>query len=424
MIAADVAVVGAGPAGSATATTLSRAGLKVVLIDKARFPRDKCCGDGLTTTALRRLEGLGLHPSSVESWLAVNDIWLRSPSGHTAALSLPRGQGTYAAVARRADLDCALLKLATESGAEVHEAHALRGVRWSASSVELEVDGVDTVSAPYVVAADGMWSPLRKAVLAGSEETYLGEWYAFRQYFHGVDAPARSGMWVWFEPDLLPGYVWSFPLPGGCANVGLGIRRRPGQPTGEMRAMWEDVLSRSHVRDVLGDAAQPEAAPRGWPIPTQARAPLSGAGGRVLFAGDAGRLADPLTGEGVGQALESGILAATALLSAGARSPHQAAARYQRAVRTGLGIDNHLSGALSGLLRHHVVARAAVRVAAHGEWTKVNFSRWMMEDYPRAAVLTPWRWHRHLLSGPGAYVAGSATTSDGRPRTLSAMMFR
>src|ERR1700752_3673494 len=97
---ADVVVVGAGPAGTAAAITLARAGREVVLVDKARFPRDKCCGDGLTAGALRLLEQLGLDPAAVESWQPVDDVIVRAPSGNEVTFPLPRGTGTFAAVAR------------------------------------------------------------------------------------------------------------------------------------------------------------------------------------------------------------------------------------------------------------------------------------------------------------------------------------
>ena len=77
----DVLVVGAGPAGTAAAITLQGAGRQVLVVDKAVFPRDKCCGDGLTTLALRELEGLGLRPGAVDGWYDVSGAWLRSPGG-------------------------------------------------------------------------------------------------------------------------------------------------------------------------------------------------------------------------------------------------------------------------------------------------------------------------------------------------------
>src|SRR5215218_8628619 len=112
MRSVDVVVVGAGPAGTAAAITLARAGRDVVVVDKATFPRDKICGDGLTTAALRELEDLGLAPSDVASWQRVDDVVVRSPSGRTVRFPLPRDRGQYAVIARRADLDAALVRLA------------------------------------------------------------------------------------------------------------------------------------------------------------------------------------------------------------------------------------------------------------------------------------------------------------------------
>ena len=90
--------------------------------------------------------------------------------------------------------------------------------------IVIDVDALGPVTSRYVVAADGMWSPVRKALGCG-EPGYLGEWHAFRQYFDGVTGNAADRLWVWFEPDLLPGYAWSFPLPDGRANVGFGVLR-------------------------------------------------------------------------------------------------------------------------------------------------------------------------------------------------------
>ena len=85
----DVLVVGAGPAGVAAALTAHQLGLSVQLIDKATFPRDKCCGDGLTTGALRLLDQLGLRPDTVASWKVCRDVSVRSPSGRMIDLQLP-----------------------------------------------------------------------------------------------------------------------------------------------------------------------------------------------------------------------------------------------------------------------------------------------------------------------------------------------
>jgi menaquinone-9 beta-reductase len=406
---ADVVVVGGGPAGSAAAISLARAGRDVVLVDKARFPRDKCCGDGLTAGALRRLEALGLRPDAVASWERVDDVMVRSPSGRTVDFPMPRGQGLFAAVARRVDLDAAVLDVARAAGVKVHDGHEFEDVeRFAADSITLSVEGLGAVTARYAIGADGMWSPLRKAVggVGFDEGGYLGEWHAFRQYFSGVSEKARD-LWVWFEPDLLPGYAWSFPLPGGRANVGYGIPRVAGAPTKSMKAQWPEVLARPHIRDVLGPAAVAEAPHKAWPIPARVeRTSVTATGGRVLFVGDAARACDPMTGEGIGQALETGILAAEAIVSAGAFDPTRVEQHYAGAVARSLAVDNRLAALLSRALSHRKGVRGAVRIAGTTDWTRRNFARWLFEDYPRAVLLTPHRWRRRMLTGPGAFRLG------------------
>jgi geranylgeranyl reductase family protein len=399
----DVAVVGGGPAGAAAAIVLARAGREVVLVDKATFPRDKCCGDGLTTGALRRYEALGLDPSAVASWHGVEDVHVRSPSGREVCFPLPRGDGTYAAVARRVELDAAFLDVARAAGVRVLEGHALLGAVAEDDRVVLDIGGIGPIVARYAVGADGMWSPLRKALL-GDEGPYLGEWHAFRQYYCDVAPAAASELWVWFEADLLPGYAWSFPLADGRANVGFGIQRERGAPTKSMKAQWPELLARPHIAAVLGPDARPEAPHKAWPIPARVDdVALSAGGGRVLFVGDAARATDPMTGEGIGQALETGELAATAIVASGSGRPALAAARYEADVRRTLAVDHKLAAALSRVLRHRKGARGAVRIAATSDWTRRNFARWLFEDYPRAMLATPSRWRPGILSGPGAY---------------------
>jgi geranylgeranyl reductase family protein len=401
-VVADVVVVGGGPAGAAAAISLARAGRQVVVVDKATFPRDKICGDGLTAGALRTLEDLGLRPDAVPSWLEVHDVVVSSPSGREVTFPLPRGVGAFAVVARRAELDAALLDVARSAGAKVHDGHAVTGAVEHADRIVVDVDGLGTVTARYAVAADGMWSPMRK-LLGAATPGYLGEWHAFRQYFTDVGPRAARELFVWFEPDLLPGYAWSFPLPGGRANVGFGIQRDGGkvQRVQDMKALWPELLARPHIRAVLGPEAAPESPHRAWPIPARVDTAVL-VTARTLFAGDAAAATDPMTGEGIGQALLTGVLAARAIESGGLDAA-AVARTYERSVREALVADHRMSMLLIRALKHRKGARTAVRVAGLTRWTRRNFARWLFEDYPRAIVATPRRWHRGMLSGPGAY---------------------
>jgi geranylgeranyl reductase family protein len=396
----DAVIVGAGPAGTAAATTLARAGKSVVVVDKAVFPRDKCCGDGLTTLALRMLETLNFDPATVASWQTVDGAWLRSPSGREVKVPLPDGRGQYASIATRLDLDSALVDHARAHGAEIRENWVFDSLATANGVTTLRSASGESISARHVIAADGMWSPVRKS-LGLSQDGYLGEWHAFRQYADNITGPAGHRLYVWFEKDLLPGYAWSFPLADGRVNIGFGVLRDGKRRTKDMKALWQDLLRRPHIVEALGDGFTLIDRHTAWPIPAGITdATLSH--GSVLFVGDAARATDTLTGEGIGQALLTGVCAAESVIAHTGNAP-AAAVRYRKDVRHHLFADHRMSQVLGKMLSSRVVARGAIRIVDLNNWTRRNFARWMFEDEPRAAVLTPSRWHRGFLDQDGAF---------------------
>ena len=423
----DLLIIGAGPAGSAAAIEAAAAGLSALTIDKATFPRDKCCGDGLTTGALRHLDALGLDPADVPSWKQVDDVNIAGPNGRVRLFPLPKNNGVFAAITRRSELDAALVRRARAVGADISEDTELLDLRIDEDETgpfvtatirrNRETNGGENgskdsgkdrgkdrgkeeeISARNVIAADGMWSPSRK-LLDVRLPDYRGDWHAFRQYFRNVSTTAANELYVWFEPDLLPGYVWSFPLADGSANVGFGIQRGTGHQIQDMKTLWPDILARPHIAEILGPDATPEGPHKAWPIPARlGDVPLTH--GPVLWVGDAAAATDPMTGEGIGQAIETGRLAVDCLVE----HRSEAATAYERALRAGMVKDHGLARSLSVVLGSRWGSQWSVTIAGLTAWTRRNFARWLFEDYPRAVLATPSRWHRRLFTSSGAYTS-------------------
>ncbi len=398
----DALVVGAGPSGAAAAITLAEAGLSVALCDRAHFPRDKTCGDGLTTGALRRLDELGVDPKFVPSFRVVGELAVRAPSGRRTSLQFRRGPGIFAAVARRFELDAALVARAGAAGVTTFEGARFESlVEDGGERLRVRLAGRSEARARFVVAADGAWSEVRRAVTGPDPRERRPEWMAWRAYLDGADHERTSPMWVWFERPLLPGYGWSFPLADGAVNIGVVTAGISGKRFADA---WRTTLDGAFVRSLAGASASLEAPARAWPIPARLDvAALSAFDHRVLFVGDAAGAADPFTGEGIGQALETGIAAGLAIADNIARGHAQVAAAYRQAIATSLAKDHAIARVCRQLFAHASSADAVLRVVDSTPFVRRNVARWLFEDYPRAVVTSPGAWQEAALLRPGAF---------------------
>ncbi|WP_138757854.1 NAD(P)/FAD-dependent oxidoreductase [Modestobacter altitudinis] len=335
---ADVLVIGGGPAGAACAAAVrrTRPDADVLVLDRAAFPRDKVCGDGIAPEALDVLAVLGIDVAALtDGFPAVPRLRLRGPRGTT----VERETARPSVVVPRAVLDGRLLEQVLAGGARFQR-HTVRSV--AVHPTHVEVDG--RFRAPVLVGADGAESVVRRALgVPPNRPDRLA--VAIRGY-----APVLPGMdgvqVVTTTKQRWPAYAWSFPLGDGRANVGYGELVSGGVTRAELVAGLHRML--------------PGVEPTGL---RAHRLPLSTGrprlpGGRVLLAGDAQSLINPLTGEGIFYAVLSGALAGAAS-AAGA----QAGQVLQRALDQRLGAHLRSSGTASQLSRWPVLMDAAVRAA-------------------------------------------------------------
>jgi geranylgeranyl reductase family protein len=312
----DALVVGAGPAGSLTAYHLASAGASVLLVDKARFPRDKPCGGGLTTRAVRLL------PFPVDPVVedTVDRFEFRLGYGTTFE-RVSRG-APLCLMTQRRRLDAYLAEQAAAAGATFRDGVRVAEIGPAADGVEARVDG-NRVAAAALIGADGANGVTARALGLGADYAYG---VAFEGNVpHGVARRERYGGRLVLELGIVPGgYGWVFPK-GDHVNVGVGGWAAEGP---RLRALLKR-LCREHG---LPDERLAEL--RGHRLPL--RAPQSRlARGRAALVGDAAGLVDPLTGDGMYEAFYSAKLAAAAvveLLAGGADTLEP----YERALKTGL----------------------------------------------------------------------------------------
>lgn len=310
----DVLIVGAGPAGATAALHLAERGHRVLLIDREAFPREKICGDGLLPDALQALERAGLTDTVRAAGHSVAKLAVFSPAG--IEVEIPCAGVTI----RRRLLDTLLAGTATERGAVFARGEIIHLLRETDGTVTAALrDGQRPIRARYALLATGARLALPRRT--GLADPAPPDAFAVRCYVRS-DLPLDR-MVVSYDRSILPGYAWIFPLGEGLFNIGCGLfqpRCRRGM-AGLSQAFDAFTRSFSPARQLLG-AGKAVTPLRGWML----RSGLNGARPvgveGVLAAGEAIGTTFPLTGEGVGKAMESGELAAEVLhrtLAAGSR---------------------------------------------------------------------------------------------------------
>jgi geranylgeranyl reductase family protein len=389
----DVLVVGAGPAGSATAAWAARAGLDTVLADAAVFPRDKTCGDGLTPRAIGELERLGLG-----DWVRAHTVnhGLRAHGfGQTLLLPWPGGSlPAYGSAVARTELDDHLRTTAIKAGAQGMEGARAVDVRMEGGRVAgvlFDRDGERVeVACERLVVADGVRSPLGKKL--GREwhrDTAYG--VAARSY---VDSEKHDDPWISShlelraaDGEILSGYGWIFPLGDGQVNIGVGTLATDKRPANvQLRPLMQYYADERREEFLLSGDLR---------MPTSALLPMGGAVSNVAgpnwaLVGDAAACVNPLNGEGIDYGLEGGRLVVDLML-AGADLEEA----WPRLLREHYGEAFSFARRLAGLVTVPRLLPALGPAGMRSDWLMTLALRWMGnlvtdEDRDRAARV--WRW--------------------------------
>ncbi len=347
-------VIGAGPAGSVAAKVLAEGGAKVALVDKARFPRDKACGDVVGPRAVSLLSD---RYGSFAAWTKpVGDMDVVGPGGGRVRLPARPGRDFPAGgwAVPRTILDKLLYDEAVGSGAE--PLHGRFGGMVSAGGLQVvNLDGGRRLSAEFVIGADGATSAVASS--NGMVDPARVLWgFATRCYLEQEVPVPLISFWEEAPGRSFPGYGWLFPGPDGYANAGLGIgtghsREGASRAVHRLDSFLDHLRRAGHV-----GAAAPARRMGGWL--KMGMVGTRPARGRILLVGDAAGLVNPLQGEGIAQAVGSAVAASEAILS----DTGNAAGTYMAWLRKEAAFQGSTAVLHQALLPHPRVVSALSRV--------------------------------------------------------------
>lgn len=373
----QILVIGAGPAGTMASVHLSLAGIPHILADQFRFPRDKICGDALSGKVFNELKRANIpYPEELlnETLMSpCHGIRFTAPGARSFELPFKldehTGERAPGAVCSRFEFDHFLFKKAVCSPfctfvegrlieAEISEQHG--------SAMLKNKDQLISVNFEVVLSADGDKSLIARKY--GGKRIFPKSYSAgLRQYYAGVkDLHARGYIELIFLKELLPGYLWIFPMGNGKANVGAGMLKKDiSERKINLREWMQEAITRHPVLKERFQDAVPLEEVRGWGLPLGGKKNKI-SGNRFLLLGDAASLIDPFTGEGIANAMISGRVAAGVCAKALLEKRLDAAylKEYDRQLYKKVGSELRLSKWIQKLVRYPALMNFVFKRAA------------------------------------------------------------
>jgi len=359
----DVAIVGAGPAGSSAAITLAQQGLDVALIDRAVFPRDKLCGDFLNPISWPVLDELAVSEAVLARPHAkIAKFRITAADGTEASTPLPvHGECSFGLGLRRIHLDHVLLERAKAAGAKVYEGSKAAGLERESGAWRITTDhdgSRRTVRAKCLVGADGRNSWVARQLGVTSPQTLASSSVGFEIQLTNVGAVAGCVEIHQFAG----GYAGLVRVDGETVNLCFTVRQSRLGRAVSFEKLRQDLLCGNEFLKALLTDAEPISALRSVSPVYFPRRRCFGAG--FLLVGDAARVTEPVTGEGIFLALRSGQLAAATIAGAvrqGDVSPARLS-QYDRACRTVLSTRMRVNSLIRFLMYRPELLSRAVRL--------------------------------------------------------------
>ena len=371
----DVVISGAGPAGCSSALFLAQKGYSVLLLDKATFPREKVCGDGLTAASsaiLEEMNVMDLVRLRLGPLMVCKGVTLFSPAGTVVQGRLSQDgslTGSIYVIPRKELDDCLIACVKEHSTITVLENTAVTDIIMDGDRAR----GVRSSGGEWfgrvIIAADGAYSPIASRLnLANKEKKHHG--FAIRAYYSKVEGLTDS-IELHYDKSMLPGYGWIFPAGKQRANVGVGLMTRFKDQRPLKQLFERFVAENAFASAKLKNAVMEPGTLRGWPLPFGSFQGKRGRG-NVLLTGDAGSFVDPLTGEGIYYALKSGRYAAEAAARALVEEETRAFMHYEELWRKEFLFRKFtLEYAFQPLLNNEFLLESLMRFAAKKQ-TRAN----------------------------------------------------